>query len=52
MNMGSIREIGGLVDDMASHWLCLMPARKALIKRGGLNDAFIGKLLMGRWYNG
>ncbi len=52
MDMGGVGEVGRLINNVASHRLRLMPAREALIERGGLNNAFVSKLLMGRRYDG
>lgn len=44
--MRSVGEVGRLVRDVSSHRV-LMPTGETLMERCGLDDSFVGKLLMG-----
>ena len=48
MDVGGIGKVGGLVGNMAGHWIGLVSAGEALIERGRLDHSFICKLFVGR----
>lgn len=52
VDVRGVGEVGRLVGHMAGHGLWLMPAGEALIERCGLDDSFVGELLMGGGHNG